>query len=450
MRAGRQSSVDAPESLAGGVRVHLSDKPFIISRPNPPTGIVESSLHPALRHLSLGGRVQVVHLGTLAGIGRADRCVAGGIALTCRRSISRGRKLGGILRSESFVKDAESAAGRWRVEFRRPRVKKLGTRDNVIGHRTLHHRTAPIPYRHAGVELFHRAPIHAQFEIELEIGFFPCLIHLVDGEKLGRCIHGKRLERVRHVSGFRQMVPANLSAILRAESGRHIGRHPVLLDLIGRRLDILKEQRNLRSRAVLEGLVINIESPQPIIPPIVGANLILRRYGDNIRAFVRLFVPRGAGIHANERNDIRQMSRNVLAQMFAKRLHHFFKVDFKIRIQIVSVSVGGACDLRNACGENPRRHGRRGNGLDLDEKSLVLIEGELQQAIQRCPVKGVAGRIDCRPLRRIFLPPGIGVLANSMPACPVPDAIGCLGQPEIRMGRHRAADESCGGEDQAE
>ena len=427
MRATRQSSVDAPESLAGGVRVHLSDKPFIVPRPNPPTGIVESILHPALCHLSQGGPVQVVHLGTLAGIGRADRRVAGGIGLVCRRSIDCARELNCIFRSESFMKDAESATGRWRVEFRRPGVEKLGTRDNVIGRRTLHHRTAPIPYRHTGVELFHRAPIHAQFEIELEIGFFPSLIHLVNGEKPEGCIHGKGLERVRHVSGIRQMVPANLSAIFRPESGRYIGHHPVLLDLIGRCLDILEEQRDLRSRAMLEGLVINIESPQPVIPPLLGANLILCRNEANVRVFIRFFVARGAGIHANERDVIRQMSRNVLAQMFGKRLHHFFKVDLKLRIQIVPVGIGGANDLRNACGENPRRHGRRRDGLDLDEKPLVLIVGQLQQAIQRCPVKGVPGWIDSRPLRRIFLPPGIGILADRMPAFPVPHSIGFSG-----------------------
>ena len=124
---------------------------------------------------------------------------------------------------------------------------------------------------------------------------------------------------------------------------------------------------------MLKGLVINIECPQSVIPPLPGANLILRRNRAKVCVFIRFFVPRGAGIHANERDDIRQMSRNVLAQMFAKRLHHFFKVDFKFRIQIVAIRIGGANDLRNARGENPRRHGRRRNGLDLDEKSLVLI-----------------------------------------------------------------------------
>ena len=202
MRVGRQGSVDAPESLAGRVRVHLSDKPFIVSGPNLPTRIVESNLVPALRHLSQGGPVQVVHPGSLAGIGRADCRIPGGIALSCRRSVGCDRKLGCVVRSESFVEDAESAAGRWRVEFRRPGVEKLGRSDNVIGRRALHHRTAPIPYRQTGVELFYSAPIHTQFEIELEIGFFPSLIHLVDGEKPEGCIHGKRLERVRHISGF--------------------------------------------------------------------------------------------------------------------------------------------------------------------------------------------------------------------------------------------------------
>ena len=348
------------------------------------------------------------------------------------------------------MEDAESAAGRWRVEFRRPGVEKLGSRDKVIGRRAIHQRIAPIPYCQAGVELFHRAPIHAQFEIELEIGFFPSLIHLVDGEKPERCIHGKRLERVRHVSGFRQMVSANLAAILRTESGRYIGHDPVQLGLIGRHLDILEEQRDLWSRAMLEGLIINIESPQPVIPPFLGANLILRRNVGNVRAFIRFFVPRGAGIHANERDDIGQMSRNFFAQMFAQRLHHFLKVDFKFRIQVVPIGVRRAGDFWNASGENPRRHGRRSDGLDLDEKSLVLVVGQLQQAIQRGPVKGVPGWVDCRPLRRIFLPPDIRILADGMPACPVPHAIGFPGQPEIRMGLHRAAGESRGGKDQAE
>ena len=314
------------------------------------------------------------------------------------------------------MEDAESAAGRWRVEFRRPGVEKLGNRDKVIGRRAIHDRIAPIPYCHAGVELFHRAPIHAQFEIELEIRFFPGLVHLVDGEKPERCIHGKRLERVRHVSGFRQMVSANLAAILRTESGRYIGHDPVQLGLIGRHLDILEEQRDLWSRAMLEGLVINIESPQPVIPPFLGANLILRRNVGNVRAFIRFFVPRGAGIHANERDDIGQMSRNFFAQMFTQRVHHFFKVDFEFRIQIVSIGVRRAGDFWNARRENPRRHGRRSDGLDLDEKSLVLVVGQLQQAIQRGPVKGVPGWVDCRPLRRIFLPPDIGILIDRMPA----------------------------------
>ena len=109
---------------------------------------------------------------------------------------------------------------------------------------------------------------------------------------------------------------------------------------------------------MLKGLVINTESPQPVIPPFRGANLILRRNGAKVRVFVWFFIPRGAGIHANERDDIRQMSRNFLAQMFAKRPHHFFKVDFKFRVQIVAISIGGANDLRNARSEDPRRHGR--------------------------------------------------------------------------------------------
>ena len=246
------------------------------------------------------------------------------------------------------------------------------------------------------------------------------------------------------------MVPANLSAILRPESGRYIGHDPVLLGPIGRHLDILEEQRDLWSRAMLEGLVINIESPQPVIPPFLGANLILRRNVGNVRAFIRFFVPRGAGIRAHERDDICQMRWNILTQMFAQRLHHFCKVDFKFRIQVVSVGVRRAGDFWNASGENPRRHGRRSDGLDLDEKSLVLVVGQLQQAIQRCPVKGVPGGIDCRPLRRIFLPPDIGILIDRMPARPVPHAVGFPGQPEIRMGLHRAAGESRGGKDQAE
>ena len=183
MRAGRQSSVDAPESLTSGVRVYLNYKAFIVPRPNPPTGIVESNLRSALRHLSQGGCVQIVHLGTLTGIGLTDRCVAGGIGFCYRRSIGCFWKFIYIFRIETFVEDAESAAGCWRVKFRRPGVEKLGTRDDVIGRRALHHRTTPIPYRHAGVELFHRAPVHAQFEIALEIGFIPSLIHLVGGEK---------------------------------------------------------------------------------------------------------------------------------------------------------------------------------------------------------------------------------------------------------------------------
>ena len=174
------------------------------------------------------------------------------------------------------------------------------------------------------------------------------------------------------------MVPANLSAILRTESGRYIGHHPVQLGLIGRHLDILKEQRNLRSRAVLEGLVINTESPQPISPPIVGANLILHRNKADVRTFIRLLVPRGAGIYANERDDIRQVSRNLFAQMFAKRLHHFFKVDFKFRIQIVSIGIRRAYDFWNARIKYPRRHSRPRDRLDLDKESLVLIVGQLQ------------------------------------------------------------------------
>ncbi|NBS87119.1 MAG: hypothetical protein EBS60_03440 [Verrucomicrobia bacterium] len=229
------------------------------------------------------------------------------------------------------------------------------------------------------------------------------------------------------------MVPANLSAILCPKSGRYIGNHPVQLGLIGRHLDILKEQWNLRSRAVLEGLVINTESPQPITLPFAGANLILNRNRADVRTFIRLFVPSGAGIHANERDVIRQISRNLLAQMFTKRLHHFFKVDFKFRIQIVSIDVRRTCNFWNARRENPRWHGRRRDGLDLDEKSLVLIVGQLQQGIQRCPVKGVPGWIDCRPLRRIFLPSDIGISGYRVPSFPVPYAVGITLQSEARV-----------------
>ena len=245
------------------------------------------------------------------------------------------------------------------------------------------------------------------------------------------------------------MVPANLSAILRTESGRDIGHHPVLFYLIGRHLDILEEQRDLRPCAVLKGLIINTECPQPVIPPFLGANLILRRNGANVRVFIRFFVPRGAGIHANERDDICQMSRNFLAQMFTKRLHHFFKVDFEFRVQVVAIRIGGANDLRNARSEDPRRHGRCGDRLDFDKKSLVLIVGQLQQSIQRSPVKDVPGWIDGRPLRRIFLPSGIGILADRTPAFPVPHSIGFPVQSEIGMGLHREAGQS-GGEEQGE
>ena len=174
------------------------------------------------------------------------------------------------------------------------------------------------------------------------------------------------------------MVSANLSTILCPESGRYIGHDPVLLGLIGRHFDILKEQWNLRSRAVLEGLVINTESPQPIILPLAGANLILNRNRADVRTFIRLFVPCGAGIHANERDVIRQISRNLFSQMFAKRLHHFFEVDFKFGIQIVSIGVRRAYDFWNARIKYPKWHSRRRDRLDLDEKSLVLVVGQLQ------------------------------------------------------------------------
>ena len=105
--------------------------------------------------------------------------------------------------------------------------------------------------------------------------------------------------------------------------------------------------------------------------------------------------------------------------------------------------------MRNARGEKPRRHGRRGDGLNLDEKSLILIVGQLQKAIQRCPVKGVPGWIDGCPLRRIFLPPDIGVLADRMPAFPVPYAIGLtlqakLGAQRSELGQRQSAKEERG------
>ena len=227
------------------------------------------------------------------------------------------------------------------------------------------------------------------------------------------------------------MVPANLSAILCTESGRYIGHHPVQLGLISRHLDILKEQWNLRTRAVLEGLVINTESPQPITLPIVGANLILQRNKVDVRTFIRLFVPCGTGIHANERDVIRQISRNLFSQMFAKRLHHFFEVDFKFGIQIVSIRIRRAYDFWNARIKYPRRHSRRRDRLDLDEKSLILIVGQLQQGIQRSPIIGVPGWIDCRPLRRIFLTPDIRISGYRMPSFPVPYAVGITLQSEL-------------------
>ena len=44
MRVGRQVSVDAPEPLAGGIRVDLGQKAFVVPGPNFPARIVETGL----------------------------------------------------------------------------------------------------------------------------------------------------------------------------------------------------------------------------------------------------------------------------------------------------------------------------------------------------------------------------------------------------------------------
>jgi hypothetical protein len=102
VRGGCERAVDAPEALARGLCVDLRDEALVVAGYDLPAGVVEPHLVVALRHLPLGRRREVVHLGALGGVGRANRRVASGIPLPC--CTERGLwKFGGVGRVEPLV-----------------------------------------------------------------------------------------------------------------------------------------------------------------------------------------------------------------------------------------------------------------------------------------------------------------------------------------------------------
>ena len=111
------------------------------------------------------------------------------------------------------------------------------------------------------------------------------------------------------------MMPANLPAILRTETGCHIGPYPILLFLVFGCLDILKDQRDGRPITVLKRLVVLSKKPESEVSPFRAffGDVIPRPNIGCVRRIVWTLVACGPRIDANESDGIPELSWYFLA-----------------------------------------------------------------------------------------------------------------------------------------
>ena len=267
MRRRRQRTADTPQRFACIIGIELCDEAVVVAGVNLPAGIVEAQLaarrlvwRVALRDLPPSGCLHMIHRGPLAGKLLTNLHIAVGIALGGAATVSgRLRKPGGIGRVESVMKDTKSSTRRSRIKFRRPFVEKLPREGEAVGRSALQTGAAPIPNTHADVELLERRPIHAQRDVQREVGILPRLIHFISGKELEIRIDRQGLEH-RHIRlGFGQMVSPKLTTVLDAEPALHIGKNPIPLGLLVGWFHRNKQEWDDRARPLLECLTVYLE-----------------------------------------------------------------------------------------------------------------------------------------------------------------------------------------------
>ncbi len=433
VRRRRERAVDAPEALARGLCVDLRDEALVVAGHDLPARVVEPRLAVALRHLPLGRRRKVVHLGALPGVRGANRRVATGVALLRRPTEERGfREFRGVGRVEPLVQDGEAAGGGARVELGGPRIEEVEDEREVVGVGALEARLGDVPHAQPGVELLHRRPVHAEAHVELEVWLAPRLVHLIAGEQRHVGAHGVRLERLSDLRRARQVVPAHGAAVLGAEAACDVRADPVPLHRVRCELDVLKQQRDHRPWPLLERLAIDLERFETKGLPVCVRDLELGR--DEVRLLVRSLVACGAGVAADEGHERHQLRRQLASHVVGERRDHGFEMECVLRIQVIAVDVRAVGCLPHALVEQPRRDAapdRSTDGLDLDTERLVLIGGELQLRVECRPIEQALGGVHGGPDLGVALPAEKGVFGERLIAGAVPHAVRLAREPHL-------------------